>query len=104
MGSFDMYNTELKCEMPFDMEKSSILLSTCYEDSNYESQEASKSRTQSPTDKKREFFTVEFSNSDQEDCENDLKMEKLMQDLDFIDLPLSSKRIKKSKTTKNEKE
>ncbi len=96
MGSFDMYNEVLKSEMPFDMGKDNNILSTVYEDSTYESQETSQSRPTTPTEKKRELFTIESAGSDQEDCESsDPKMEKLLQDLDFIDQPLSSKRVRK---------
>ena len=83
MGSFDMYNEVLKSEMPFDMGKDNNILNTVYEDSTYESQETSQSR---PTTPKRELFTIESASSDQEDSESsDPKMEKLLQDLDFID-------------------
>jgi hypothetical protein len=80
MGSFDMYNDEMKHENPFDCEKNN-LLSTCYEESTHDSNTTNKSNTEST----RRLLTIESANSDQEDCETDPKMEKLMQDLDFID-------------------
>lgn len=47
MGSFDMYNTDLKSENPFDCDKNNIL-TTCYEDSTHDSNTTNQSQTPSP--------------------------------------------------------
>jgi len=63
-------------EMPFECEKQTTLNEN--EDSTHDSQCTNSCE-------KRKQFTFSPTNSDLEDLVNDMKMEKLMQDLDFID-------------------
>jgi len=87
---FEIYNDQYD---PFANKQTSI--TTCF--SNEQEESTHDSLTTNSCSEKRSQFTLSPSNSDLEDIVNDAKLEKLMQDLDFIDQPLAPKRIRKSK-------
>lgn len=55
------------------------------------------------SNEKRQMYTLSPSGSDLEDLMNDMKMEKLMKDLEFIDQPLAPKLNKKQKAQSDSK-
>lgn len=89
-----MFNNEDQYN-PFDCNSK---VNTCYsmeqEDSTHDSQ------TTNSSDKHKKF-NLSSNNSDVEEIINDPQMEKLMQDLDFIDQPLAPKRPRKLKAFEN---
>jgi hypothetical protein len=82
MGNFDMFNKELGTEMPFSLEKAQNLFSNC-EESTHDSQFTSK--TTSSSEKRVLSSPSSSSCTDLGDLERDPKINKLLEDLEFID-------------------
>jgi hypothetical protein len=87
------------CEfLPFELTKEQFdkYYFEQYEESTHDSNQTNPSKSQATSK-----FTLTPANSDLEEmCQNDDKLEKLMQDLAFIDKPLTAKRLRAKKNNK----
>lgn len=90
MSSFDMYNLEGNNEMPFGFEKKGDNMLNIYFEDSHDSYSTNQTTTSS-----RKECPSSPSGSESSLKENEMRMDKLMQDLDFIDQPLAPKRIRK---------